>query len=410
MPYDTIEDLPPKVRTVLTRPAQEIFLAAFNDAFKRTQGDEKYAFSVAWSAVGRNYERQEDGSIEAITEKRPFFSNKEHLLNGKHAVILQTLDRKIGGTEFKADAFASTLDAWAAVPLIYVPKGMGHPDLDAYDKDYEAALAKVKGRVVKGGMKDVTITTAGHPRLVATGDIKDKEIDDLIKAGAISLSTAFRAPVRDGGLAGAVEPHHILLFEEDASNMPKDEGSGFLNKEEIMTTEQKAKIEEGLTLLDKFKAWMSQMATSEGKENTDMAENKELEAQLTLANKALEDEKKASGILNAKIAELTKENEMNKAEVQKKADALKAFEQKQKDEDWEAVKNKLPKGFVHKDKEAESRRMFEENPRALMEMALDFKMKAPTGKEGDEQSNGEAKAASVGRYDPYTQKYVPLDE
>jgi cation transport regulator len=71
MPYRTAEDLPDQVRNHLPPHAQEIFVAAFNDAFnkykdpkqRRDAGEdlEEIAFKVAWSAVKKEYHKE--GSI-----------------------------------------------------------------------------------------------------------------------------------------------------------------------------------------------------------------------------------------------------------------------------------------------------------------------------------------------------------
>jgi cation transport regulator len=58
MPYSEIEDLPPSVRGHLPRHAQEIYLAAFNNAWSEYGGDprrEEIAHRVAWSAVKKLY-------------------------------------------------------------------------------------------------------------------------------------------------------------------------------------------------------------------------------------------------------------------------------------------------------------------------------------------------------------------
>jgi cation transport regulator len=69
MPYKTINDLPEKVRHVLPKHAQEIFLEAFNHAAaeyinpdtRRTKGEdlEVIAMKVAWSAVKKEYKKNE---------------------------------------------------------------------------------------------------------------------------------------------------------------------------------------------------------------------------------------------------------------------------------------------------------------------------------------------------------------
>lgn len=56
MPYATNADLPARVRKVLPRHAQDIYRAAFNNAYERYGGNrEAIAHRVAWSAVKRRY-------------------------------------------------------------------------------------------------------------------------------------------------------------------------------------------------------------------------------------------------------------------------------------------------------------------------------------------------------------------
>jgi cation transport regulator len=68
MPYDTTEDLPLNVCDVLPERAQGIYRAAFNNAWDEYQspgarrGEEsrgEAAHKVAWSAVRRDYEKDE---------------------------------------------------------------------------------------------------------------------------------------------------------------------------------------------------------------------------------------------------------------------------------------------------------------------------------------------------------------
>jgi cation transport regulator len=71
MPYETIADLPPTLKRVLPKEAQEIYLKAFNGAFeeykepvKRRFGEplEEVAIKIAWSAVKKIYEKNDNGS------------------------------------------------------------------------------------------------------------------------------------------------------------------------------------------------------------------------------------------------------------------------------------------------------------------------------------------------------------
>lgn len=68
MPYDKITELPDNVRGVLPKHAQEIFRAAFNNAWDQYDGDEERAMRVAWSAVKEKYEKSEDGDWVLIEE------------------------------------------------------------------------------------------------------------------------------------------------------------------------------------------------------------------------------------------------------------------------------------------------------------------------------------------------------
>lgn len=60
MPYLTTSDLPKSVRDHLPPHAQEIYLAAFNHAWREHAGDpdvEAIVHRIAWSAVKRRYRK-----------------------------------------------------------------------------------------------------------------------------------------------------------------------------------------------------------------------------------------------------------------------------------------------------------------------------------------------------------------
>ena len=71
MPYHSRSDLPDAVTNVLPKHAQEIFLAAYNNAYDEyaspedRDGDdsrEEVAFKVAWSAVKERYHKSDSGN------------------------------------------------------------------------------------------------------------------------------------------------------------------------------------------------------------------------------------------------------------------------------------------------------------------------------------------------------------
>jgi cation transport regulator len=59
MPYDTLKDLPESVKDHLPHHAQEIYRAAFNNAWKEYHHEEERAHRVAWGAVKDEYEKDE---------------------------------------------------------------------------------------------------------------------------------------------------------------------------------------------------------------------------------------------------------------------------------------------------------------------------------------------------------------
>ena len=59
MPYKDLNDLPKSVQEHLPRHAQEIYRAVFNSAWDEYGQDEERAHRMAWSAVKRNYEKDE---------------------------------------------------------------------------------------------------------------------------------------------------------------------------------------------------------------------------------------------------------------------------------------------------------------------------------------------------------------
>jgi cation transport regulator len=57
MPFDSIRDLPERVRDNLPKHAQEIYKSAFNNAWEEYGNNEERAHRVAWSAVKKSYKK-----------------------------------------------------------------------------------------------------------------------------------------------------------------------------------------------------------------------------------------------------------------------------------------------------------------------------------------------------------------
>lgn len=60
MPYSSVTDLPEAIRDHLPVHAQEIYMKSFNNAHVE-YGDDNVAARVAWSAVKKQYEKNEKG-------------------------------------------------------------------------------------------------------------------------------------------------------------------------------------------------------------------------------------------------------------------------------------------------------------------------------------------------------------
>lgn len=60
MPYESILELPEGVRNNLPKHAQEIYQAAYNNAWEEYGHDEERAHRVAWAAVKQKYVKDEN--------------------------------------------------------------------------------------------------------------------------------------------------------------------------------------------------------------------------------------------------------------------------------------------------------------------------------------------------------------
>lgn len=73
MPYDSNAALPESIRHVLPSHAQDIYRAAFNNAFSEYAGDprrEEIAHRVAWAAVKKKYVKDGEHWVASGHEHR----------------------------------------------------------------------------------------------------------------------------------------------------------------------------------------------------------------------------------------------------------------------------------------------------------------------------------------------------
>ncbi len=71
LPYNNLKELPEQIKKNLPKPAQEIYLKAFNNAWEQykdpdkrrgNQSQEEVSHKVAWSAVKQTYTKDESGN------------------------------------------------------------------------------------------------------------------------------------------------------------------------------------------------------------------------------------------------------------------------------------------------------------------------------------------------------------
>jgi hypothetical protein len=281
----------------------------------------------------------------------------------EHDAILQTLDRESNGIFLNKEAFVPTVEQWQNVPLIYSSKAI-HPDPAAYDKDPQAELARIGGKLIEGKVAQSYIDQTGHPRLMGKLLLSDQEIEAGIRAGKISTSTGMKVPHDGTKLKGTVAPHHILFFKEEGGNLPGDLGVFILN-----TADSQA---EKVKLIDRLKALLLG-GPNETKEGAMDMGNAELENQVAQAMKEAGDAKLAFTNLQAQVSQMEQAVKAKDAEIaQLKADNL-AFVAKEKDAKWLAFKGKYvaPGLVADADKEKALRSEFESDPLAFTMKMLD---------------------------------------
>ena len=441
MPYSSISDLPEAVKK-LPDHAQHIFLSAFNSAFEQGKSEES-CFKIAWGAVKRSYHKSGETWVknkEETEQRLSMFMNVE-FLNANHDAILQTLNRDIGGYYFPCESFANNVNDWSGIPIVYATD---HPDLKLFAENPQLALDKIKGRIV-GQVSMPRVETVGHPRLMASMEITDDEINRYINDGKISHSTGFIGAVNGKTVTG-VTPNHVLVFLEDAKNIPKDRGAFILNKEDGTEIDDIEEADKGIDIdienadkkpygeveyadpgyqedgvkrypLDTEKhvraAWSyinmpknqkaysaSQLASIKSKIK---AAAKKFGIEISMTQKEMETSRmtedhdketelvKQLEISNKEKETLTVEIEGLRRTIADKDEQLKVFVQKEaealkatRESQWQTIKKTIPVGLTHKtEDEAKLRSEFESDPYAFAVKLTEFKNMNMEGTEAE---------------------------
>ena len=150
---------------------------------------------------------------------------------------------------------------------------------------------------------------------------------------------------------------------------------------------------------------------SKAKETQIMADEKkeqelkfqEIEGKLSTAQKALDEKTLAFQVLEKAVSE-------KDAKLKELGEKILAFQAKAEDDAWEARKKILPLGFCHKDKEAENRKLWKEEPHKFYDMVLAFKEtqkqgSKPEGEEAPPPAGNAPEQNGIGNWNMITQKY-----
>ena len=286
-----------------------------------------------------------------------------------HDVTLQRLDvyQNNNGHPVFYDSthFAPTVEAWNAVPVIYVATEPGKPAQHPRAEDVASGTLPPQFRNV-GTVSGASLAGSGEPALRGAVSFTDPEIEALASAGKLSLSTGFSSleapdPERPGAtrIAGTVTPNHVLVFERGAcpNCFPNDNGATFHNLQESDMDEESKGLLKGI--LDALKR--------EPTQHNNLAELANLKQELETA--------KAQ----------TVEFENLKQEL---ATLKAAQETAKKDAEWGVMKANLPAGWLGA-KEAETRKEYEAAPGAFALKVVAFKNTQPGEKAAEGSGVGQ---------------------
>ena len=329
------------------------------------------------------------------------FTAPQPLLFVEHDAILQTLDRKSNGVFLTKEHFEPTVDAWNDVPLIFAQE---HPDPEKWNRDPEAELKRVKGRLVDGRARDTRIELTGHPRLMTVFDLHDKEIEDGIENGEISTSNGFWAK-HDDKLLGTVRPHHILFFREKRDGPVPGDGGAF-----ILNTTDEAK-QERITPIERLKAMLlgGSEREKDHEEVIDMADEA-LKEMLAAARTDLAKAQETIAKLQEQLAGMGAASKEKDEEIANLKQANLEFVKRERDAEWEDFKSKhIPPGMIAGDKEKEARKLFDERPLAFMSRVLEFRKDSADedGEEPMEFTTGKGKPRKVKVEDQLAEMGIP---
>lgn len=147
-----------------------------------------------------------------------------------HEAIIERLDwtQKKDGYEhyYPVDEFEKSLDTFDQIPVILANR---HPPLGVRGRDLKEVLTEING-VEAGYVSRPMINNMGRPKLAAVLNIVDSAVEDRIKSGEVSISSAFtHDKVVSGALTG-ICGDHVLLYDSKLGIPQGDPGAIICNQ------------------------------------------------------------------------------------------------------------------------------------------------------------------------------------
>jgi len=227
MPYKTINELPARIRKVLPKKAQELFMKVFNKAYEKY--DEATAFKVAWAAVKRKFVKK-DG---------------KWVLKSKVELKKVKVNSEIGDEQYYVDFVLTT------------------PEVDSSKEAFHTAFLEFIGtrlRGLKGDLEHANILGLDLPKDWVAKIIDSKPINGVVYATAVlnnnhPMFSEILEKIKQGKLGASIE----VKYDDDDYYLAEDGTRVYVDGEPIgfALTEEPKKPNAQIIRLKKLKVNVS---------------------------------------------------------------------------------------------------------------------------------------------------------
>lgn len=305
------------------------------------------------------------------TETPMFFSGR---LVNIHDATIQTLDRYFTTDHlgrplmYPSEIYEKAMQYMDGADIVFAPE---HPDFKLYDQDPDEAVKQAKGRFV-GKLRGPYIDRTGHPKVRAKLEINnDPELEQMIREGKLSISPSLGVIQDENGNVKNIRFQNLLLFPEEAGSaqIPGDLGTGILNTQKIESSNyqnsknQNPATATGTSMADGTGGTGS---GSNGQGGDATPSTAEIMQQFTAMKQNQE-----------RLERMIKEKDDT---INRQASLIEQNQQFQKDMDWKALADSLPKGLTQGEQYDISRHEFDENPAQFCKKVIDIIQKDVTVK------------------------------